>query len=141
MHSHYTIEQLEEISPEELGILMLTIILYDNTYDHIKTLVGLGAPLDIRHTKYDWTPLHCAAINDHLEAAKVLIAAGASKEAKDKYGQTPLYLAARWGGVEIIKALLDAGANKYAKNSYGFTPWDISIEYTKNQVPELNPNA
>ena len=37
-----------------------------------------------------WTPLHHAAFNGHKEIAELLIAKGASVNAKGKHGETPL---------------------------------------------------
>lgn len=58
----------------------------------------------------DWamvTPLHYAAFNDRLEIAKLLIAAGAEVNARDRIdNETPLDVAKTQGHKEMIKLLI-----------------------------------
>jgi len=81
--------------------------------------------LEIYEARYH-TPkanlLHQAAKNGHLAVAKLLVEAGADKEAQDNSGRTPLYWAAWNGHWEIAKLLIEAGADKEAKDSCGWTP-------------------
>ena len=56
------------------------------------------------------TPLHRAADNGHAEVVAALLAAGATKDLKDKWGDTPLANAAENGHAEVVAALLAAGA-------------------------------
>lgn len=44
----------------------------------------------------------------HLETVALLIAKGASKEARDNSGRTPLHLAAVHRHTELVRVLLDA---------------------------------
>ena len=46
-----------------------------------------------------------------MQAAQLLVRAGANVKAKNRYGVTPLYPAAVNGDAEMIKLLLDAGAD------------------------------
>ena len=39
--------------------------------------------------KYQWTPLHYAVEQGHIEVTKFLILKGANKQAQDSYGRTP----------------------------------------------------
>lgn len=60
---------------------------------------------------HNFTALHCAAMGRALEAAKLLIAAGAPLELAPE-GRTPLYLAAEFAhDLPLVDALLEAGAN------------------------------
>ncbi|KAF0689464.1 Aste57867_19099 [Aphanomyces stellatus] len=52
------------------------------------------------------TPLHAACARGHVECAKLLIAVGASVDARNKVGFTPLHCACANGQVEIVTLLL-----------------------------------
>ncbi len=55
-----------------------------------------------------------AVRNGLLEAAHMLIEAGANVEAKDNDGHTPLVMAVRLGYKERVKFLLERGADPHA---------------------------
>jgi len=55
--------------------------------------------------------LPTAALQDELESARKLIAAGANVKAVDRYGVTPLSIAATNGNAAMILLLLNAGAD------------------------------
>lgn len=61
-----------------------------------------------------------------VEAAKVLIAAGADVNAARGNGDTALHLAAAAGNVPLIQVLADSGAKLEVKNVAGFTPLDAA---------------
>jgi len=52
------------------------------------------------------TPLHFAALNNHVEVCESLLESGAKKEARDEQKCTPLHLACRKGSLSCIKLLL-----------------------------------
>jgi uncharacterized protein len=60
------------------------------------------------------TALHWAIYHDHLDSAKLLLAAGAKAKAENRYGVTPLALACTNGNAHIVRALLAAGADPNA---------------------------
>jgi ankyrin repeat protein len=72
--------------------------------------------------------LHWAAERGDLEAARVLIAAGASLDAGTRIGRyTPLHLASRGGHAAVVEALLEAGADPNAvTTSSGVTPLHLA---------------
>jgi ankyrin len=51
------------------------------------------------------TPLHLAAINNHVYLANILIKAGANKQAKTRKGLTPMSVAAQQGLLPMMKCL------------------------------------
>jgi ankyrin repeat protein len=57
------------------------------------------------------TALHWAAHYDALDAAKLLIAAGANARATNRYGVTPLALACTNGDPAVIELLIEAGVD------------------------------
>lgn len=81
------------------------------------------------------TPLHIAAINNHVAIAKFLLENDASTSAQDSTGATPLHEAVRYGNTEIARLLLSAGANVNATDNLGKTP--IMIIMPKEKVHEL----
>ena len=76
------------------------------------------------------TPLLIATRKGHTPVVKLLLAAGANKEAPHGFdGSTPLHWAADKGRVQVMQLLLDAGANKEATTRLGGgTPLHWAIE-------------
>jgi uncharacterized protein len=60
------------------------------------------------------TALHWAVHWNDVEAAKLLLRAGANTMAKNRFGATPLSEAATTGNAELVSALLEAGADAKA---------------------------
>ncbi|MCJ1231547.1 hypothetical protein MMC12_008224 [Toensbergia leucococca] len=61
------------------------------------------------------TPLHWAALNGHNEAVKLLIAAGADPDLKNKVGHDAMYEAERNGKEEVAEWLLGKGGSGVGK--------------------------
>ncbi len=79
-----------------------------------------------------FTPMHFAAINGHLNIVKLLIAAGADRNAKaseKKRNWTPIHYAAQFDHVKVVKLLIDAGVNKEIKTGFGLTPLIVAAEF------------
>jgi len=81
------------------------------------------------------TPLHIAAINNHVAIAKFLLENDASTSAQDSTGATPLHEAVRYGNTDVAKLLLSAGANVNATDNLGKTP--VMIIMPREKVREL----
>ena len=62
-----------------------------------------------------------AAANRHVEMVRLLLEAGADKEASSCYGNAAQMLAAENGHVEMAQLLLEACADKDALSSVGYT--------------------
>ena len=53
-----------------------------------------------------------AAVNGHVNVARMLLQAGVDKDTTDELGMTALGCASSSSHVEIVRLLLDAGADK-----------------------------
>lgn len=82
-------------------------------------------------------PLCVAADAGHLEVTRLLLDAGADKEAMDFWGWRPLHLAARKGRAEVVRLLLDSGAEKEAVSSSGRTAHQEAIALRRDAVAEI----
>jgi ankyrin repeat protein len=116
----------------------------DPTSAMVKLLVEAGADVNARlvtnHAEMvgdedQWevrTPLHYETAHADVEAAGVLIAAGADVNAVNEAGDTPLHLVAESvfekdpaAAVELAARLVRAGADVAARNVAGKTPADL----------------
>ncbi|XP_062614181.1 uncharacterized protein DDB_G0284459-like [Saccostrea cucullata] len=96
------------------------------------------------------TPLHLAALNDHVGAVEILLRENASVNVVDNRGCNPLHLAAWKGNVEICKILLtnphsqvqvnlqncDGETPLHSAAQYGFTP-TVSILLEHHSDPTI----
>jgi ankyrin repeat protein len=63
-----------------------------------------------------------------IESLKLLLAAGADINAKDRTrGLSPLHEAARWGWNDVVRFLVENGADLQAKDPRGMTPVDSAL--------------
>jgi ankyrin repeat protein len=81
--------------------------------------------VDTRSSEGD-TPLHLFAWRSDLEAARVLIEAGADVNAIGDMSQTPLHVALRQGSVELVILLLEAGAKIDIRSEFQETPQEAA---------------
>jgi ankyrin repeat protein len=85
------------------------------------------ASVDARK-EYQWTSLHMAAQNGHIDAIKALIASEANVDARGKNQWTPLHLAAQNGHVDAIKVLIAAQAIVDAREMDQWTPLHLAAQ-------------
>ena len=72
---------------------------------------------------YGWRPLIAAAYFGHEAIVRLLLEAGANKEAKNNDGQTPLIAAAYYGHEAVVRLLLGRGGHG-GEDKWGNTALD-----------------
>src|SRR5205823_14122776 len=80
---------------------------------------------------YDgWTPLHLAAFFGHLDAARLLLDAGADVNAvsQNSLTNTPLHAATAGKHPDVALLLIDHGADGQVVDSGGYTPLQIATQ-------------
>lgn len=135
--SHESVLSIAVDYPEALGFLLQSSVPNDHVNDFGKT------------------PLMYAVQNNQIEAAKLLIKAGADVNAVttkpsdtcyytlQTFNVTPLHYAARYASAEMIKLLLDSGAQPFIKADHQMveeSPLDWLRRYTAANAVEKNPN-
>jgi len=74
---------------------------------------------NVRDRAFGDTPLHVVAIWGDVDAAKILIEAGATIDVPGEHGCTALHEAAMQGHAEVVKLLLSKGADRKIKSNFG----------------------
>ncbi len=104
--------------------------------DHIAALLELGCDVNAADN-CDWIPLHNAAISNHPDAIKLLIAHGAIPDANNTQGCTPLHLAAEFGRTASIAMLLANQATVDEIDGDGKTALQIASEFNSLESVKL----
>ena len=76
----------------------------------------------------DMTALMFAAREGHVDAARLLLDAGAELQAVDKNGITPLLMAISNNRISMARLLIERGADIHVKDWYGRTPLFAAVE-------------
>jgi ankyrin repeat protein len=79
--------------------------------------------------------MHWAVYNNDLEAAELLIGAGADVKTKSREGATPLYLASIRGNPAMIERLIEAGADPNEQGPQGEDPAHVDLAKRKRSRP------
>ena len=93
--------------------------------------VGLIDGMDVNGLAYDgWTALHLAAFFGHVDAARILLEAGADLQAVsgNSLRNTPLHAATAGKHADVALFLLEQGADPHAVDAGGYTPLRIAEE-------------
>jgi RNA polymerase sigma factor (sigma-70 family) len=124
---------LDSQSPE--GFTALALAAHFGQINTLEFLVSRGADLNIvsQHAM-GVTPLHAALFGRRVEAARILIEAGADVTPKrggpgwPRAGWTALHYCASFGFVDLIRAIIERGADVNALDDEGRTPLRVAIE-------------
>ncbi len=83
------------------------------------------------------TLLHIAALNGHIDVAKLLLSLKAKVNARGDGGWTPLHSAAHGGNSDVAKLLLDQKAGVNPKDNNGRTPLHVTTAANKVAMARL----
>lgn len=83
------------------------------------------------------TSLHLAVRYGGAVIVKILLAAGAQLEVKDRCQQSPLHVATRFGRPEIVSMLLIAGASIEVEDIYGDRPLHNAVLKGHTEVVQI----
>ena len=127
--------------------------------DKVKKLLAAGIDVNLQEEAPRWlsmaggcdapsiysatgqSALQKASEGGHLEAVKLLLAAGARVDDKNIVGDTALVLAGKRGYTETVKALIAAGADVNTKNKCGNSALKIAQKAKQEAVVELLKQA
>ncbi len=77
------------------------------------------------------------AFTRHSTIVKLLLAAGANKDAVNEDNQTPLYIAAKEGHTSIVKELLASNVNVNIHDDFGQTPLFMAVWNNRRTITAL----
>lgn len=133
---------LDSQSPE--GFTALALAAHFGQINTLEFLVSRGADLNIvSQHPMAVTPLHAALFGRRVEAARILIEAGADVTPKrggtgwPRAGWTALHYCASFGFVDLIRTLIERGADIGALDDEGRTPLRVAIESNQQMVASL----
>jgi ankyrin repeat protein len=106
------------------GRSQLHMAAHANDAGRVAELIAAGADLNLQDKEMGLTPLHLAAQEYAVDAARVLLEAGASVDVVNEHGNSPLFVATfnSHGRGELIELLREHGANPDLVNQHGQTP-------------------
>ncbi|VDM42250.1 unnamed protein product [Toxocara canis] len=75
----------------------------------------------------NYTPLHRAAYNNHIDAVHYLLSIGANPELRTEDGWTVIHCAAFWACYDIVAVLLSHGVDVNSRTNGNLTPLHLAI--------------
>lgn len=138
MRDKLTVEELEELTPKELGEILYNELAHgDSTFDYIKILIDHGASVEM--VDYKIPPIHLSILGGDLKVVELLINSGQSLDSRDSSGESPVhyttYLIADRS--KILKLLIDSGADLEAKDNRGRTPLHLAANDQNINILEI----
>ncbi|XP_043928580.1 ankyrin repeat domain-containing protein 49 isoform X2 [Protopterus annectens] len=127
-------EKTLESSPEQLILWAAE----KNRLSTVKRLLSENHSLINSRDGDNYTPLHRAAYNGHLEIVRELVGHGADVHAVTVDGWTPLHSACKWNNAKVASFLLQHGADINAQTEGLLTPLHLaSVNRDGPEVLEL----
>jgi ankyrin repeat protein len=83
------------------------------------------------------TPLHLAADQGKLAAARLLLERGAGVHVRNKLGRTPLHDAMPGGFLDVVRLLLEHGADVEARDDDHVTPLHVAAQSGKYEAVQV----
>ncbi|XP_052737938.1 palmitoyltransferase Hip14 [Bicyclus anynana] len=108
--------------PDHETVTLLHWAAINNRREIISYLLERGARVDAVGGELQATPLQWAARQGHLEAAVLLLRAGADPAARDAEGCASLHLAAQFGHTAVVAYLVARGVPPDEPDAGGMTP-------------------
>ena len=101
-------------------------------------LIDRGTDVNVQDAKGN-TPLHLAApVDQHEQAASILLANRANPNLRDEHGETPLHVMIALGRPkELVVEFLSNGADVTARNIEGKTALYLAVEYDRADLIPL----
>jgi RNA polymerase sigma factor (sigma-70 family) len=133
---------LDSYSPE--GFTALALAAHFGHIETLEFLIARGANVDaVSNHAMKVTPLHAALFGRQIEAARVLVAAGADATRKrggtnwPRAGWTALHYCAHLDFAELVESLIERGADINALDDEGKTPLRVALESDQQEVTDL----
>ena len=114
-----------------------TPLLVTSISSYIRTLVDLGADINVQRTDDKVAPLTLAANWNNYMATHILLESGADANIQDEVGFTPLHCCARKGFFSVSQLLIQSGCNINLQNNEGKSPLYVAVENSGEQLVEL----
>lgn len=103
----------------------------------IKTLVDLGADVNVQRTHDKVAPLKLAAYWNNYMAINMLLQYGADANIQDENGNTSLHISARNGEFSVSKLLIESGCKVNMWNYNDKTPLYLAVENRHDHVIKI----
>lgn len=125
-------------SVSEHGFTPLGVATQFNREDIIRHLLLKGADPNLQSQNgYNVYPIHTAAGNNFIGAAKLLVEGGAEVNVFQSSRISPLHLAAQNGNIDMIILLLESGASVEVKDDMGKTAADLASEKGHADIAQI----
>ena len=103
----------------------------------MKTLVDLGADVNVQRTHDKVAPLRLAANWNNYMAINMLLQYGADANIQDENGDAPLHNSARHGKFSVSKLLIESGCKVNMRNYNDKTPLYLAVENRHDHVIKI----
>ena len=107
----------------------------------VQNFLRRGMKVDTVDSLHRSTPLHWAAGAGKVNTMEMLIARGATVDARSESDATPLHQAVLRDRPEAVKLLLNNNANVNLKNKSGYTPLDYATANKRTEITQLLKSA